>query len=525
MIKNPPPKFRWLSALFLRAICILIAAQLSAQESDIPSLKILTPDGEGEVYRPVIRWWSPENRWILEQSGDLRSWRHVDATSYESEGIEVFSWKDEISAPNSFYRLRQIGQPHIYVIGDSISTRSVWPMNLAELFGRRVFTQAVGGTQSPSMVSRARGIEMASITNPQTKDGRLVVDLRWHRYNEWRMTQLSYRHAWAEISKTVAEPESVEIHVDGVFAGFATSHLKAFSTQYATEPKRITCDQHGLADGDRVVFIGGDPDYPDELSVTDGNAYWRYSSPNLPPAITERRVYFVANSQADSIEIREFATDADTLDLGGDASPGARIECGWTARVSVASAASKLTWKSRTRYDDWIWLLEVSANDIPGNPAATYTIPNIDRLIAQMREIHPRYLIVTPPIGSQPDRGPGTLNWTNYHHSYLPLVHERYGDRVLDTLALMNPLRTEKELSFLLDSATPQLLWIAGDPTHPETWQASSAPFPDASLQWVGPGFTPLQFRARLNDSIHLGTLGNQLIGRRVNEILIEKGW
>jgi lysophospholipase L1-like esterase len=89
----------------------------------------------------------------------------------------------------------------------------------------------------------------------------------------------------------------------------------------------------------------------------------------------------------------------------------------------------------------------------------------------------------------------------------------------------MDPLRTEKEFSFLDDPATPQLLWIAGNPVLTDTWQASTAPFEGASQQWVGPGFTPLQFRARFNDSIHLGTLGNQLIGERVSEILVEKGW
>jgi hypothetical protein len=375
------------------------------------------------------------------------------------------------------------------------------------------------------MVSRAQGVEMAYMSDPQMESDQLVVDMRWHRYNEWRITQESYRGLWSEYSKAVAEPESIEVYVDGAFTGSATRHMKVFSTDHSTNPKRITCVDHGLSDGDRVVFVGGDPNYPDALSVTNGTAGWRYSSPNLPPRIVDRRVYFVANTQDDSFEVRDFVSDTVTLDLGGDAAAAARIECGWKARVTVASANSDITWKARTKYDDWIWLLEVSANDIPGHPAVTYTLPNIDRLIAQMREINPRYLIITPPIGSQPHRGLGTFNWTNYHHSYLPLVHEKYGDRVLDTQALMNPLRTEKEFSFLDDPATPQLLWIAGNPVLTDTWQASTAPFEGASQQWVGPGFTPLQFRARFNDSIHLGTLGNQLIGERVSEILVEKGW
>jgi len=524
-VKNYFSPENWLLPLFTGAICILIGAPLTAQDSDITSLEILTPNGEGDSFRPMMRWWSPENRWILEHSGDLRSWRHLDANGYKSEGGEVFSWEDNNKAPNAFYRLRRIGQPNIYVVGDSVSTRSVWPMNLAQLSGRRVFTQAVGGTRSPSMVSRAQGVELAAMSAPQMDGDRLFVDLCWHRYIGDRTHTLSYRSLWPTYAKAVSEPETVEIYADGTFSGFASHHVKAFYTDHATNPKRINCVDHGLTDGDRVVFLGGDPNYPDELSVTDDKTQWPFSSPNLPPGIVERRVYFVANTQADSFEIKEFASDTDTLDLGGNAGSSALIECGWKARVTVASANSEITWKARTKYDDWIWLLEVSANDIPGHPAGTYTLPNIDRLIAQMREIKPRYLIITPPIGSQPHRGLGTFNWTNYHHSYLPLVHEKYGDRVLDTQALMDPLRTEKELSFLDDPATPQLLWIAGDPTLTDSWQASTAPFEGASQQWVGPGFTPLQFRARFGDSIHLGTLGNQLIGGRVNEILVEKGW
>jgi len=494
-------------------------------ETEIPGLSIELPSGALEIGYPEMRWKSPENRWILEHTTDLNSWRHVEAAGYKDEGNEEFSWQNTSHTKTAFYRLRSIGEPHIYVVGDSISTRAVWPTNLAHLSGRRVFTQAVGGTRSPSMVSRTQGVELASISTPQIVGGRLVTDLQLHRYSEWRTTQPSYRTVWAEVAKTVAEPESIEIFVDGIFAGYATNHIKSFQTNYDTNPKQITCEGHGLTEGDRVVFLGGDLDYPDNLSVTDGNTQWRYTSPNLPPSVIERRIYYVAEVQPDSFEIKEFTNETNTLDLGGDATSDARIECGWKARVSVASENSEITWKPRTKYDDWIWLLEVSANDIPGNPAATYTLPNIDRLIAQMREIKPRYLIITPPIGSQPDRGPGTFNWTNYHHSYLTLVHEKYGDRVLDTQALMNPLRTENEFSFLDDPATPQLLWIAGTPTNQETWQASPERFEGASQQWVGPGFTPLQFRARFNDPIHLGTLSSQLIGERVSEILIEKGW
>lgn len=271
--------------------------------------------------------------------------------------------------------------------------------------------------------------------------------------------------------------------------------------------------------------MGNDPSYPTDLEVTDTNAEWSFSSPNLPPALTERRVYFVANAQADSFEIKEFTTDSDTLDHGGDAAPGARIECGWTARLPLASADSTITWKPRTKYDDWIWLLEVSANDIPGHDPATYTIPNIDRLIGQMIEIKPRYLIVTPPISSSPERGVGSVNWRNYHELYIPLVHERYGDRVLDTQRLMSPLRTAEELSFLNDPDKPQLLWISGTPTNKDTWQASPEPFDGASQQWVGPGFTPLQFRTTFVDSIHLGTLSHALLATEINRILELQGW
>jgi hypothetical protein len=96
---------------------------------------------------------------------------------------------------------------------------------------------------------------------------------------------------------------------------------------------------------------------------------------------------------------------------------------------------------------------------------------------------------------------------------------------VIDTLTLMHEQLTEKELSFLSDPAEPQLLWIAGTPALTDTWQAASENFSGASRQWVGPGFTPLQFRAKFNDTVHLGPLGNQIIAGKVKMIDGEVGW
>jgi hypothetical protein len=505
-------------------LLLLCIHSYSAAKEPI-SLNILPRNDNEHPLRTTVRWTNPEKRWVLEHSYDLRSWRHVDASGYRAEDNEIFLWTNEHPDTTSFYRARKIGQHSLYVVGDSISTRSTWPLNLSQASQRKVFSQAVGGTRSPSMVARALGVELAHIGKPHAIDGRLHVDLHWRRHIADRSQSVRYRSLWPEYVKTVSEPESIEVYVDGVFNGCASRKTRFFSTDYASYPSRIFSAGHGLSDGDQVVFLSGDPAYPQDLEVSSGKESWAFSSSNLPPAVVEKRVYFVTSATADSFEIKELSSDTVSLKLGGNASPNAHIECGWTTRVPIRSTESIITWRARTRYDDWIWLLEVSANDIPGHDAGTYTIPNIDKLIGQMREIDPRYLIITPPIGSQPHRGPGTFNWTNYHHSYLPLVHQRYGDRVVDTQSLMNPQRTAEELSFLNNPEVPELLWIAGTPTNNDTWKSSREPFDGANQQWVGPGFTPLQFRTSFADSIHLGKLGNQLISEKINSIINEKGW
>lgn len=189
--------FRTLALSLVLGPCLLVGAT-------IPELLLVPPSRWLEESPPQISWNNPENRWVLEHSPDMRLWRHVDAAGYADEGGQNFSWKDESRASNAFYRLRRIGQPHLYVVGDSISTRTIWPRSLAQLSGRKVFTQAVGGTRSPSMVSRARGVELATTSDPILEDGQLMVKLRWHRYLGDRTHNPEYRTGWAAYSKAVS---------------------------------------------------------------------------------------------------------------------------------------------------------------------------------------------------------------------------------------------------------------------------------------------------------------------------------
>lgn len=416
------------------------------------------------------------------------------------------------------------GAAHIYVVGDSISTPGAWPVILSALTGRHTFSQAIGGTTSPSMVKRARGVELVCpLTNPATPG---VVHMRWNRHIADRTSLNNYRAQWACLAKQVSEPSRIEVYRNGRLLGLAKRMLKSFTTDYVRNQKAAFCPQHGLKAGDQVTFISNDPDYPEDLSVSDKAARWNFTSPRLPGAVIERRVYFAANVTPDSFEIKELANDSATLDIGGNAVGTQSIETGWTFDVDYAGGPWDVTWASRTKYDDAIWVLEVSANDIPGTGAITKnTIPNTQLLLSQMTGENPRYLLLCPPTGSFGDRGPGKTGWTNYHDIYMPWVQTNHPDNYVDIMAIWAATRTAKELSLLKDPKTPELLWITGRPTDETSWKVYREATEGAIQMWVGPGFTPLHLRTSFSDGIHPNQAGNRLIANAVAAFMTKKGW
>lgn len=473
----------------------------------------------------IVEWTDPTNQWTLQRSFDLNSWQYVNADQFAHSPTHTYSFTETMSYQVAFYRLRAVGQRRLFVVGDSISTPENWPKNLATITGLHTFTQAIGGTTSPSMVSRANGLELAYPIPKTHSPEPGPVHIRWHRYIADRTHSTAYRSLWANYSKTVSEPNALEVYNNGHFVGLATRSLKKFSTDYANDKKRIICTGHGLKDGERVVFISDDPSWPSDLSVRDNSATWSFSSSLLPPSIIERRVYFVANALADSFEISELQGDVATIDLGRDAVGSNHIECGWTKTLDYAGGAWQIDWRTRTKYDDWIWLLEVSANDVPSYSVSTLTIPNTELLLDRLVEINPRFVIVCPPSGSGSDRGPGSFNWTNYFATYIPWVRTHYPENHIDTMTLLGTMRSQKELGFLADPAEPELLWIRGDPRTETSWEASTIAFEGAYQRWVGPGYLPLQFRYSFADGIHMSAAGNQALAEAVAAFINAKGW
>jgi hypothetical protein len=349
--------------------------------------------------------------------------------------------------------------------------------------------------------------------------------MRWSWHIADRTDNNKYKAQWAYFAKAVSEPDRIEVSQRGRFLGLAKRILKTFTTDYANNPKTVFCSGHDLKEGDRVTFISNDPGYPGDLSVLDSAARWNFSSASLPGAIVERRVYFAANVTPDSFEIKELQGDAGTLNIGSDSCASQSIECGWEFDLDFAGGAWDVTWAARTKYDDQIWLLEVCANDIPMSSVTKVTIPNLQLLLSQMTGSKPRFILVCPPSGSFADRGPGTFNWTNYYDTYMPWVKANHPENHVDTMALMGANRTEKELGMLQDPATPERLWIKGKPNDEATWQAFKVATPEAHETWVGPGYTPLQYRGSFNDDIHLSPAGYQAIATAVSSLITQKGW
>jgi len=184
-----------------------------------------------------------------------------------------------------------------------------------------------------------------------------------------------------------------------------------------------------------------------------------------------------------------------------------------------------LNWKSRTDFDDWLWILEVSANDIPNFNVQSVTIPNTLILLNQLLERNKRFVILCPPSGHQSLRGPGSFNWKNYYESYIPYIQENFPDQHIDTMAILETFRKSRELNMLDNSRVPELLWISGIPTNPDSWISSKTPIPNSSKMWVGPGYIPLHFRTRFSDPIHLNEDANTILAAELSRFINSKGW
>jgi hypothetical protein len=471
-----------------------------------------------------VEWSDPTYKWTLQTSNDLAGWAHLDTAGYQRPQPGTFKFTENTRLA-AFYRLHKVGTDRVFVIGDSISTPGAWPHPLAGLVGKHVFSQAIGGTTSPSMVKRARGVELAyPVSNPSTPG---AIHMKWHRHFADRSDNNTYRSQWAYYAKQVSEPNAVEVYRNGNLLGLANKSLKNFTTNYASNPKTITCPGHGFAAGDRVTFISNDPNYPSDLSVVSSAADWNFTSPNLPSAIIERRVYFAANVTPDSFEIKEFPADGATLNIGSNATGTPSVECGWFYDVEHTGGPWNVTWKSRTKYDDLIWLLEVSANDIPMYPVADVTIPNNLLLLQQMTENDPRFLIVCPTSGSFVGREPGSFNWNNFYNGYMPWVKTNYPDNHIDTMAVFDATRTATEKGLLLNPEVPEKLWLAqaGTPGNPASWQVFRESTAGARETWIGPGYIPLHLRASFADDIHPNGTGNNLIANAVAAKIAAKGW
>lgn len=471
-----------------------------------------------------VKWNSDKDSYVLQHSYNLNEWHYISQKDYEI--VNNSYTIGEISDSNAnFYKLKEVGIRQIYVIGDSISTRYNWPRNLANLTGIKTFTQAIGGTKSPSMVSRTQGVELAYPISDAPPISRGTIPVKWHRHIADRTQTESYRSKWPEYVKTVSEPTSIEVYSNNKFVVLAKRELKNINTVYELHQKTIFCNNHGLNNGDRVTFISEDLGWPASLSVLDSSSTWNFNSSLLPSNVIERRVYFVSNSNSTSFEIKEFEGDTESLDLGSDADPNSKIECGWFANVEYDGGEWDLTWKVRTEHDDSIWLLEVSANDIPKHSSTYVTIPNTETLLAQLLEINPRFLLICPPSGSFPNRGPESFNWDNYYESYIPWVKTTYPNNHIDTMALLGANRTATEKSFLEDPETPKLLWIKGDPLNESSWTASDEEIAEGFQQWIGPGYLPLQYRARFSDGIHINSSGNQALAEAIAQFIEDLGW
>lgn len=252
-----------------------------------------------------------------------------------------------------------------------------------------------------------------------------------------------------------------------------------------------------------------------------------WQSPWMPPGVTEKRIYWAANVSEDGFELKELPNDAETIDLGGDASGPIHVELGWYLDWDYPGGDWDITFASRTRFDDWILVTHCSANDIPEArlPAMDVTIPNTLAHIATQKSRPPEFLVVMPATGTYPGRGPGSYAYTNYWDVYRPYIQNTFPDRHIDTMALLEPHRLAQEIDLLESPDTPRLVHLRGTTTDPATWEAFDTDQGDTIETWIGPGFTPIQFRRQMRDRIHFNAAANELIARAILGWLRNNGW
>lgn len=420
-----------------------------------------------------------------------------------------------------FPKVRGTPDSRIYSIGDSISYDTALSGAIATALGRDVFPSAIGGSTSPTMVGRARGVELiASSPTPGT------VTLNWKRHIAYLTDDTGQRASWTRFANKVTTPTAIEVYEDNRLKCIATRVLKAFTTNIASNNKIITCAGHGLSDGEQVAFFSDDANSNVVLTTASHFSLWQHNSttlPNVAATLNEHRVYFVANATADTFELKENPGDVSTLTFTRDnSSAGNRIECGWSATFTYTGGT--LTWQPVGPFDNRIWVMEVSANDFPYSSALEITIPNTIALLDQFGASE-RFVIVAPPVNCGASRGPGSDPWNRYFVDYLPWLLAKYPDNSLDTMTVLGTYRTAQEIAYLDDPATPELKWISGDPAVPAGWDVRDDTFGGAVQKWIGPGFTPLHLRASFSDEIHLNATGYTLLGQAVATFITSRNW
>lgn len=423
--------------------------------------------------------------------------------------------------------LAQESPKKVYIFGDSLSTPQTWPAQFQKLTGIPTFSQAIGGSQSPSQLKRAQGVELM---NPETvknlKEGSQA--LRWHRHQADRTDDIGRKRHWPYYGAQVATPTKIEVFVDGKKVGEATRILRDFHTDYERSKTQIFCKQHGLQEGSRVTFYSRDPLSPNsdlDLTSADTPYRWFYTSPDLPKGLVERKVYHVLSATEDAFEVKQLTSDTEPLDVGSDLSGSAYFEAGWTFDLTITNSQSSVTWKSRTVYDNWIFVIASSANDWGKTDASKVTIPNTLEMAARNTSRKNRVMVLCPCFGSYSHWSPDSVQYANYYEVYMPAMKKHFGGRLIDIMAILDDERSEEEIVFLKNPEVPELKWISGDPSDASTWKVTDDKHEGGSHQWVGPGYLPLQYRNSLSDGIHWNGKAGALIAEKVRDKIQAKGW
>ena len=350
---------------------------------------------------------------------------------------------------------------NIVCYGDSL-TDGGYPDELQKLYpDRKVIKCAIGGEGSSDILVRLVGAKLVYPRGSETWTTGQVYTLRANLPEPGRLTLTNYANDWPHYFQSIERVTNLQFVARGrVIAGTSVQEKAVVTTQYAQDTCRFFAPGHGLVNGTRLHFA---------------------PTKSVPPAISPYRFYYVRNASNDSFAVAETAR-GDAKNLGGEAGPGLTAYGDFKATYTCDGTCSppEVTLRTCTEHDNWPAVLWMGNNNFE---APDRVKADISAAVQHLRERNRPFLVFTLLNGNYPERWKGGTGYKCFTET---------GDWITSTF----PHNSFDVRSFLISQYNPTNAADMVDHEH---------------------DCLPASLRV---DNIHLNTRANQLVARKVKELL-----